>query len=79
MYHELICTDCAIYMANGKFPEDADHKRDQQIHFGCKKAREQLKYSSVGEEYGFSTQPCWTCESPLHGDRHYLNYIDSID
>ena len=35
----------------------------------------QLKYPSVGDDCGFSYDPCWTCERKLGGDRIELNYI----
>ena len=79
MYHELICTDCAVYISNDELPSDSTPYRDWVIKDGAEKVRQQLKHPSVGDEYGFSTQPCWACGSALHGNRHYLNYIDSIE
>lgn len=39
------------------------------------KQLKRLKFPSVGDETGFSHRPCWTCQRPLGGDRHALNYI----
>ena len=79
MYHELICTDCAIYIANNDLPPDTDDDRDDEIRAGSEKIYRELKYPSVGDDYGFSQRSCWSCGDTHHGNRHYLNYIDSID
>ena len=34
-----------------------------------------LQFPSVGDECGFSWHSCWTCERPLGGTRHELNYV----
>lgn len=65
-----VCVDCAMYIANGEMPADADRAREREIEAGMEQEGYEWTLGTDVETECFSWRRCDCCGSGLGGERH---------
>lgn len=68
-----VCVDCAMYWANGEFPEGVTFEREMELAT-CPGVPDNCTVA-IGDDAGFSWSPCEACGSKLGGDRFEAVYL----